>query len=112
MFTGTSELKISTKVRADAQPQITIVTIDWDGYTPDMAMSDLLSGTSPRVAIQARLREDGIPSTLTIKATEFHAKRARVARDMTLDEIAAGAKSGKYDAAELIKVLTEAQANR
>ena len=91
MFSGTSTLNISTKVNASAPARQTIVTIDWNGYTPEQAMADLCAGTSPRVAIQAKLREDGIPDKLTIKAVDFHAKRARVQRDLTPDEIVAKA---------------------
>ena len=89
MFAGKTTLVISTKIRADAAAQQTTVTIDWDGYTPEMAQADLMAGTSPRVAIQARLREDGIPATLDIKACEFHAKRARVQRPPTVAELLA-----------------------
>ncbi len=91
MFTGITTMSINTKVREGAATQITVVTIDWDGYTEEMAQADLMAGTSPRVAIQARLREDGIPKELTVKACEFHAKRARVARPLTPDELAAAA---------------------
>lgn len=86
-FNGKTTLTISTKVRADASPQQTIVTIDWDGYTEEQAQADLMAGTSPRVAIQAKLREEGIPKTLEIKATDFHAKRARVNRPPTFAEL-------------------------
>ena len=91
MFEGTSTVTIFTRIRAGVDQQQTLVTIDWTGYTPELAMADLMAGTSPRVAIQARLREDGIPKTLTVRATEFHAKRPRVERPMTQEELAAAA---------------------
>lgn len=108
-FNGKTTLTISTKARHDSDAIQTLVTIDWEGYTEEQAQADLMAGTSPRVAIQAKLREEGIPKTLEIKATDFHAKRARVQRPMTADEIVASAKAGKYDASELIKLLQAAQ---
>ncbi len=109
MFAGKTTLTISTKVRADAQPQQTLVTIDWEGYTPDQAMADLMAGTSPRVAIQAKLREDGIPATLDIRAVDFHAKRARVNKPATVAEmIAMVPKMTDAEKAELARMIGNA----
>ena len=112
MFKGKTTLSISTKVRADAQAQQTLITIDWDGYTIEQAMSDLMAGTSPRVAIQAKLRDEGVPKTLEIRACDFHAKRARVARELTSEEVMAKALTlDPEQKAKLIAELAREQGN-
>ena len=108
MFAGQSQFTLSTKIREGAPAQQTTVTVDWSGYTEDMAKADLIAGQSPRVAIQARLREDGIPKELTIKASEWRAKRVRtVAREMTPEEILEYAKKNPAFMEKLLASATE-----
>ena len=109
-FSGISKFTINTKIREGAPSQQTEVTINWDGYTEDMAKQDLLAGASPRVTIQARLREDGIPKTLEIKACEWKQKRTRVetmVRPMTEDEILEYAKGNPEFAKRLLAAQTQ-----
>ena len=110
MFAGQSQFTLSTKIREGAPAQVTTVTVDWEGYTEEMAKADLIAGQSPRVAIQARLREDGIPKDLTIKASEWRTKRVRtVARPMTEDEMLEYARKNPAFAARIAESVESAE---
>ena len=84
-FNGKTTFVMQVSINAKATPVNVSVTIDWDGYTIDDAMRDLLAGQSPRVKLQNQLRTNGIPAgnTVSINMREFMGNRRPLAVPMT-----------------------------
>jgi len=89
---------ITTKLDEDSDAVTTQVTVDFDGFTLEQAIGHFFISTSPRVALQARLRKTkgGIPGKLEVKALDLLGNgRTAAVRPMTIDEMIASVKTGQ-----------------
>lgn len=94
---------ISTKEDEDSVAVVTSVTVDFNGFTLDTAVERFFTSTSPRVALQAKLRKakGGIPKVWRCKAVEFGTGRTEMVRPMTLDELKEGITSKNFTPEQL-----------
>ena len=99
---------IMTSISEDSPQVATDVTVDFDGYTFDHAIERFFTSTSPRVALQQKLKKirGGIPATWECKATEFGTGRTTAPpRPMTLTEMFDALDKGKLSVSEEARLL-------
>jgi hypothetical protein len=90
MASEKSTFPISTSVDKDSDSVTTQVTVDWEGLTFEQLKANFFTSTSPRVGLQARLRnmKGGIPAKIEVKAVDLVGKsRPAIVREMTPQEI-------------------------
>jgi hypothetical protein len=66
---NTTFREVSTKADARAEAQVTKLTIDWDGITPEEIRA--MAEQALVVKLQGNWRKNGIPSEITIKAADY-----------------------------------------
>ena len=71
---------LNTCIKSGSPSQHTEITVAAGDVPDEVVIAALTSGQSPRVALQSRMREDGIPKTLTLTWAQLLApvKRTRV----------------------------------
>ena len=79
-FEGITTFVAGISMTKDSVQVPITVNLDWAGYTIDMAIRDLIAGQSPRVKIQAQVRNNGMPKdrTINIKMLELNANRRTI----------------------------------
>ena len=76
-FDGNTTFEMSVKLSEKGTATPVVVTCDWTGYTPEMAKYDLCASTSPRVLLQSRIRNNGIPDgrKMSVKMCELRMRQ-------------------------------------
>lgn len=99
---------INTSVDKDSTPVRTVIEVDFEGFTLEDAKTMFFKSTSPRVAVQSKLRnvKGGIPARWQCKAVDFAKFGAGAGeRILTADEIVEQAKQNPELLALLKKQL-------
>lgn len=61
--------KVSTKPDARSEAQVTMLTIDWEGISPEEIRA--MAEQALVVKLQGNWRKNGIPAEVTVKAADY-----------------------------------------
>ena len=85
------------------------VSVDFEGYTLEHAKQRFFAATSPRVAVQGKLRKakGGVPARFSCRAVDFGTGRTEMVRPMTPAELLAALQRGEFtpDQEQLIREM-------
>ena len=110
MLQGVKTFKVSTKADKNAAEVETVLSIDLNGCSEDVAVA--LAIQALVVKWQGHARKHGIPEKATVKMADMAPGKRLSAAPMTPEEVLAGVARGEYKAADLIAKLQEMQAAR
>jgi len=107
MLSGTKSFTVSTRADADSEPVQTVLTIDLNGCSEEVAVA--LAIQSAVIKWQGHARKHGIPERTAIKLAEFAPGKRFVSapREMSAAEVAARAKVDAAYRAEVLAALAQ-----